>query len=65
MKKWILTFGQNNPFKNGWIEVFAESEIDARHKIIDIFGNKWAFLYPEDKPNLLEYFPDGKLGEIR
>ena len=47
--------------KDNWIEVEAETEIEARIKMINCFERMWAFIYTEAtfKPY---YFPGGKVG---
>lgn len=62
--KFYLTFGQNSPFKNGWVSVFAPSYEDARKLIFQIFSKKWAMLY-EEGDFQSDYFPEGELGIIK
>jgi hypothetical protein len=62
MKKFYLTFGQQYPWRNGWVEVEAPDYEKARDYVEEIFGNKWSNLLGEDKFDP-SYFPAGKLGE--
>lgn len=60
--KFYLTFGQQSPFRNGWIEIEARSYGEAHKLAFDAFGKHWSLLYPEE--NFAKgYFPLGKLGE--
>ena len=69
--KFFLTFGQQyrqerHPFgghPDGWFEVEAESEDQAREKIFEAMGPRWSFLYNEDDFTA-DYFPRGKIGEL-
>jgi hypothetical protein len=56
-----MTFSCTHPLADGWIEVSARSELEAREKISHFFGGKWAFLYRKEDFNS-EPFPLGKLG---
>lgn len=50
---------------NGWVEVKANSEFDARVIMVKTYSNKWAFCYKEDEFDK-SFFPLGcinKLGE--
>lgn len=62
--KFYLTFGQKSPAKDGWIEVIADNETQARLKVVKVYGQKWSGIYNEFtfEP---KYFPKGKLGEIK
>jgi hypothetical protein len=62
MMKFYLTFGQQSPFKNGWVEIEAGSSERARNLAFYVFGKHWAMLYKEEEFKR-EYFPLGKLGE--
>uniref|UniRef100_A0A6H1ZIR9 Uncharacterized protein n=1 Tax=viral metagenome TaxID=1070528 RepID=A0A6H1ZIR9_9ZZZZ len=59
--QFFLTFGQDHPLKDCWVEVAASSSSEARAKVFRIFGDKWAFLYSIEyfEP---EYYPSGKVG---
>ena len=63
--KFYLTFGQQSPFRNGWVEVEAESWEVAHGLALDVFGRHWSMLYREEGFNekVKVYFPAGKLGE--
>jgi hypothetical protein len=64
--KFYLTFGQKSPARNGWCEVFADSPDSARRLVIDEYGQEWAFIYSEEQFAAgREYFPAGKLGELK
>lgn len=78
MKTFYLTFGQKyrreeNPrwtntktqyvHPDGWWEVSDENYIEARKKVVKLFGHHWAGLY-EHKFNP-EYYSLGKIGEIK
>jgi hypothetical protein len=62
MMKFYLTFGQQFPSKNGWVEIESESYEAARNLAFDIFGKHWSMLYEEEEFEK-EYFPSGKIGE--
>lgn len=76
MPKYFLTFGVQykqephphvptiNP--DGYVVVDAVSELEAREKVFNIFGDKWAFLYPEkswSEKNAM-YFPLGQVATL-
>jgi hypothetical protein len=63
--KFYLTFGQQSPFRNGWVEVEADSYEEARKLVHNVFGAHWSFLYGEEGFNerVKAFFPSGKLGE--
>ena len=65
MTTFYLTFGQQYPWRNGWVEVEAPSYDVAREWVVEIFDAKWSNLYkPEDfGPDVRSHFPAGKLGE--
>lgn len=60
--RFYLTFGQNHPFRNNWVEVEAENEKRAREVVFETFGTKWAFLYIPERFKKY-YFPEGKAGK--
>ena len=64
MKVFYLTFGQRSPFRNGWVEIIARSESEARDCAFEALGDKWAFMYSEEKFTDRErsFFPTGKIG---
>ncbi len=59
--KFYVTFGQDHPLRDGWIEVRASSYVLARLRIFEVLGTKWASMYylVEFDP---ECFPAGKFG---
>lgn len=57
-----LTFGQDHPLKDGWIEIDAVDSNDARNKAFKLFGREWAFVYSKLEFNP-KYFSLGKLGK--
>lgn len=59
-----ITFSSTHPFGNGWLEVHAKDEMDARAKIFSHFGKHWAFLYTQESFRK-SFFPKGKIGEIK
>ena len=59
-----LTFGQNSPAKNGWIEVHAFDYQRARDMVFNEYGKQWANLYTEDDFDS-ECFPAGRLGILK
>ena len=63
--KFYLTFGQQSPFRNGWVEIEASSYAEARKVAFDTLGNRWSMLYFEEefKEAEMAYFPLGKIGE--
>lgn len=62
MKKWYFTFGCgiDNPNRNCYTVIEAETYESAREEMIRRFGVKWAFQYSEDEwmidPKKDEYF---------
>lgn len=60
---YYLTFGQTNPLKNGYIKIIADSYEEARQRVIQEFGLKWAGLYNESESQWgmtsEKLFPDG------
>ena|ERR1700741_1545588 len=72
MPKYYVTFGaqyaeEEHPHfschPDGWIEIEAPSEHDARIEAHNCFGDKWAFLYTEKNFNPSMY-PAGRLATI-
>jgi hypothetical protein len=63
--KFYLTFGQQSPFRNGWVEIEAEVYGAAHNLAMDVFGRHWSMLYREEefKEARSIHFPAGKLGE--
>lgn len=63
-----VTFGQRSPFRNGWVEVEAETEELARRYVTDALGIEWSNLYSEkefrkEDDRVAEMFNAGKIGE--
>lgn len=59
-----LTFGQNSPAKNGWIEIRAidyQAAIDMAFKTYD---RQWSMLYTSDNFEK-QSFPAGCLGVLK
>lgn len=56
-----VTFGQDHPLRDNWIEVEAPNAEQARARVFESFGSKWSFLYLKDEFNP-KYFPGGKVG---
>lgn len=62
-----VTFGQKYRFdehpacaridNNSFLRVIANDELEARHKVIDLIGNDWAFIYEwsEFEPQIEEF----------
>ena len=51
MRKFYVTFG-NNHIPSGnmfYVVVRAKSELEARQKIFQEYGERWAFIYPEER----------------
>jgi hypothetical protein len=61
MKTFCVTFGQNHPLKDNWIEVKALNYEEARKLAVDVLGNHFAFIRPKDEFDI-ECFPGGKVG---
>lgn len=62
METFYLTFGDKYPWCDGWVEVRAVNVDMARKRVIEVFGNQWAWLY-EESAFEKEKYPDGKLGK--
>jgi hypothetical protein len=62
MNTYYLTFGQQYPWRNGWVEVEAPDFETARRWVENIFGFNWSDLKKEDEFDK-SYYPAGKLGE--
>lgn len=53
MTDWFVTFGANHSDPPGLLayrfwRVSAPTELEARAKVIDKLGTRWAFIYPVD-----------------
>ncbi len=76
MPKYYLTFGvqytnNSHPYvpsidPNGYVQIDAVSESDARAEAHSIFGDKWAFLYPEKNwsEKNTRHFPLGQIATL-
>lgn len=66
MEKFYLTFGQESPARNGYIEVIAFDYQRARDLVFKTYGRQWSGLYTEDDfREAIDLFPAGKLGELK
>lgn len=45
-KTFFATFGSGKAFKDRYVGILASTGEDARMAMHDIFGDKWAFMYP-------------------
>ena len=61
--KYFLTFGQDHPLRNGWIEIETWAYGIARTLAFQFFGKHWAHVYKEEDFEKGLY-PSGKIGEI-
>lgn len=46
-RNWIFTFGSNHQFAGKYVKIFGTYE-SAREEMFRVFGDKWAFQYPEE-----------------
>lgn len=46
--KWIFTFGSGQPNEGKYV-VFHGTFGEARQKMFDLFGSRWAFQYSEEE----------------
>ncbi len=49
MKKYYFTFGLGNELGNRYLVIFAKSEMGAHQKMVELYGNKWAFCYNHEQ----------------
>ncbi len=63
-EKYYLTFGQQSPFKDGWVEVLADDDVHAVAVVNEVIGKQWSNIYHEDlfTEKTREHLPQGKLG---
>jgi hypothetical protein len=54
-RRWFITFGpghrRTDPITvthNGWVEVLAPTELEARQLVISELGRKWSSIYDEE-----------------
>lgn len=62
---YFVTFGQNHPLRDGWVEIMAEDESTARELAYTVLG-RWAMVYNSEKFffGIDKYFPAGRYGQI-
>lgn len=48
-QKWYFTFGVGDSIHSKHFVCIEDTNENARNKMFEHFGNKWAFDYPEDK----------------
>lgn len=46
-RNWIFTFGANHQFPGKYVKIFGTYE-SARDEMFKMFGDRWAFQYPEE-----------------
>lgn len=57
-KYWIFTFGCGQPHAGKAVKIAGEDFFDARQKMINKYGEEWAFQYSEDNWNKMEKDPN-------
>lgn len=71
MNKYYITFGsEGQVFKGGWVEIFADSEIEARDKFEDYYPDsltqdgflRFAASYDEETFKKTKMYKNGNLG---
>ena len=62
LETFYLTFGSKYPWKRGWVEVRAVNYQMAKKLVVEVFGDKWAWLF-SDVEFKKEEFPAGKIGD--
>lgn len=45
---WYFTFGFNHPFRNYYVTLYNMTHEQAREKMIETYGMKWAFQYSSE-----------------
>lgn len=62
MKKFYITFSARG-LMDGWVELWAKDEEDARQFCYETYGSVWSGIYGEDDwvPG---YFPHGSFGKV-
>lgn len=58
--RFYVTFGQNHPLRDGYVEVWAYTESGARTAAFEVLGQKWSSL--SKVPCNLKSFPEGVYG---
>ncbi len=61
--KFYLTFGQDHPLRNGWVEIEALTYEEARKLAFDNFGRFWSNVYTTYEDFKKECYLSGKIGE--
>lgn len=61
--KFYCTFGQKSPFKNGWVEIHADSFELAKMFAFEYIGI-FSMIYSEAEMNF-DLFPQGRIGIIK
>ena len=56
MKKWWFTFGCGQPHENCYHVIEAENSNEARKKMFERFGTKWAMQYDSAEDAGVEEF---------
>lgn len=49
MKKYYFTFGLGHKLGEFYQVIFADSEVEANQKMIELYDNKWAFCYTHEQ----------------
>ena len=49
MPRFSVTFGMGHQLAGRFWRVSAPNEEEARAKVFATFGNRWAFIYPDDE----------------
>ena len=62
-KRFYITFTQATLLRNGWTEVWADDEMDARLYARFQFGDVWSGIYTEQNWNP-QHFPAGCVGTV-
>jgi hypothetical protein len=47
MANFYFTFGYGTPYRNSYIRIEAEDAGEARERMVELHGLKWAFQYDE------------------
>lgn len=48
-KSWYFTFGGGSPFAFEYVRIEAETLLEARELMFELFGAKWSMCYDEAK----------------
>lgn len=49
MREWIFTFGFGQRLENCFVRVKADSDEEAREKMVATYGRLWAFQYDSEE----------------